>query len=176
MSRPLLLFRATIGAALVTFLPCGPAAAETSKSFVVSADIVTGCLVATNAAGNWGKIDFGSVSGVQSGTVDADLLSGSLSGLQISCTPGTVLSATADTGNQPSGGVRQLGLAGNASARIAYQLYANGGTTPWTTQAIAVAFPIGTQTVALPVKGRATLAGSQRAGNYSDTVRITLSW
>lgn len=154
----------------------GPARAETSKTFQVSADIVAGCMITLTSGGNWGRIDLGSQSGIASGTVQASLAAGAAAGLQIQCTPGTQLGVTADTGNQPIAGVRQMGIAGNATARIPYQLYADGSATPWTTQSIAIAFPIGTSLRALPIVAKATLGGSQRAGAYTDTVHITLAW
>jgi spore coat protein U-like protein len=155
---------------------CGQGSAETQKNFLVSADIVTGCSVATVGAGSWGDIDLGSVTGLTSGTVNADLLSGAATGVQIDCTPGTTLSVTADTGNQPTGGIRQLAITGNATARIPYQLYANGSATPWTTQAVALSFPEGTVRKQLPIHATATLSGNQRAGAYADTVRVTIAW
>lgn len=152
-----------------------PARAETTKSFQVSADIVKGCIVAVNAAGQWGKIDFGSVSGVASGTVDADLLSGAIGGIQIDCTPDTTAYVTVDNGDHAANGTRQMSLGATAFA-VPYQLFADGGSTPWTTQSIAVSFPAGTSRKLLPVRGRATLTRPMAAGAYTDTVRVTLTW
>lgn len=162
--------------AFTSLSSAAPAAAETAKAFTISADIVTGCQITLAAGGNWGKITLPGAAGIQSGTVQADLLSGSSSGIQLECTPGTQLSVTADTGNQPISGVRQLGISGNPAARIPYQLYANGSPTPWTTQSVALAFPVGTSKQLFPVSATATLPGQQRAGTYTDTVRITLAW
>jgi spore coat protein U-like protein len=150
--------------------------AETGKSFQVSADIVKGCLVTVDGAGQWGRIDFGTVSGMAQGTVDADLLSGATSGIQIDCTPNTNASLTADNGDHASNGVRQMGLNGSNSPAIHYQLFADGSSTPWTTQAIPLAFPAGTSHRVLPVLGRATLNRPMAAGTYTDTVRVTLTW
>jgi spore coat protein U-like protein len=152
-----------------------PACAETSKSFQVSADIAKGCIVATNGVGQWGKIDFGTVSGVAQGTVDADLLSGAASGIQIDCTPNTTAYVTVDNGDHAANGVRQLAIGANGP-QIPYVLFANGGNTPWTTQSVALSFPIGTSRRVLPVRGRATLTRPMTAGAYTDTVRVTLTW
>lgn len=152
-----------------------PALAETTKSFQVSADIVKGCIVAVNAAGQWGKIDFGTVSGVAQGTVDADLLSGAVGGIQIDCTPNTTASITVDNGDHAASGMRQLGLGTNGPT-IPYQLFADGSSTPWTTQSIALSFSAGTSRRILPVRGRATLTRPMAAGAYTDTVRVTLTW
>jgi spore coat protein U-like protein len=152
------------------------AAAETTKAFQVSADIVKGCIVSTNGAGQWGRIDLGTVSGVARGTVGADLLSGGVAGLQIDCTPDMTATLTADNGVRGAAGIRALGLNGTSVATIPYQLFADGSATPWTTQSIALSFASGTTRRTLPIRGVATLSGAMAAGVYSDTVRITLSW
>jgi spore coat protein U-like protein len=166
------------GAVLIALLAISmtPARAETSKSFQVSADIVKGCVVATNGAGQWGKIDFGTVSGVAQGTVDADLVSGTAGGIQIDCTPSVNASVTADTGDHAASGMRRMGLNGASATTIPYQLYANGSATPWTTQAIALSFSTGATRRVLPIKGRASLNRAMTGGAYTDTVRVTVTW
>lgn len=151
------------------------AASPVQQSFQVSADVVTGCSVATSGSSQWGSIDLGTVSGIASGTVSASLVSSGGAGLQIDCTPGTTVNVTADAGSNANGGLRRLTLAGDGSRTIAYRLYVNG-TTEWTTQSIPVVFVGGTSRVGLPVSATATLPGSQKAGAYSDTVRVTLAW
>lgn len=163
-------------AALIGMFAAAPAPAQMQKSFQVSADIVNGCLVSTTGNGTWGDIALGNVSSAATGTVEADLVSGGSNGIQIDCTPGMSVTLSADNGNQPVAGTRQLGIAGNASARIPYQLYANGSQTPWTTQAVGLSFPAGTSHQLFPVHAKATLPGGMAAGAYSDTVRVTLSW
>lgn len=162
-------------ASLAIALSPATAAAETTKSFQVSADIVRGCIVASNASGEWGKIDFGTVSGVTSGTVDANLLSGAVSGIQIDCTPNTTASLTVDNGDHAANGVRRMGL-GTTAYAIPYQLFADGSSTPWTTDAVAVSFSSGVSRKVLPIRGRAILTSPMAAGAYSDTVRVTLTW
>jgi spore coat protein U-like protein len=156
---------------------CGAtsATAETSKSFQVSAVVANGCSVTTSGgASSWGNIDLGTVSGVTSGTVQASLLSNGTAGIQIDCTPGMTASVSADTGLNPSsGGVRQL-ISG--TSKVPYLLYANGSNTPWTTNAIALSFPVGTSHLSVPVVAKTTLSGATKAGAYADTVRVTLSW
>jgi spore coat protein U-like protein len=162
--------------ALLAWFAATPAAAQMSKAFQVSADIVNGCLVTTAGSGNWGDIALGSVSSSATGTVEADLISGGANGIQIDCTPGLTVSLSADNGNQPVGGTRQLAITGNASAKVPYQLYANGSNTPWTSQSVSLSFPAGTSHKLFPVHAKATLPGAMVAGAYSDTVRVTLSW
>ena len=157
-------------------LSAAPAQAELTKSFQLSATIANGCSVATTSTGTWGDINLGSVSGITTGTASANLLSGGQAGMQLSCTPGLSVQVSADNGNQPVGGVRQLVHSVNSTSKVPYQLYANGSATPWTTQTITLSFPAGTSQQSLPVKATATLAAPTRAGNYSDTVHVTLSW
>jgi spore coat protein U-like protein len=156
---------------------CGAtsATAETLKSFQVSAVVANGCSVTTSGgASSWGSIDLGTVSGITNGTVQASLLANGTAGIQIDCTPGMTASVTADTGLNPSsGGVRQLA---SGTSKVPYQLYANGSNTPWTTNAIALSFPVGTSHMSVPVVAKATLAGATKAGAYADTVRVTLTW
>ncbi|TVV72249.1 spore coat U domain-containing protein [Sphingomonas solaris] len=154
----------------------GPAAAVTSQSFQVGATVVQGCVVATSGAGRWGSIDFGTVSGVAQGTMDADLLSGGAGGISIECTPGIAVSMSADAGDHAAGGVRRLATASGPGVPIPYQLFLDGGATAWTTQAVALPFAAGVSKRVVAVRGRATLVRPMAAGVYADTVRVTLSW
>ncbi|USI71599.1 Csu type fimbrial protein [Sphingomonas morindae] len=151
-----------------------PATAETAKSFQVSAIVANGCSVTTSGGGSWGSIDLGTVSGVSTATVQASLLQAGQAGLQFDCTPGMTASITADAGLSPtSASIRQLA---SGAGRVPYTLYANGSNVPWTTNAIALSFPVGSSHISMPVIAKATLTGATPAGAYADTVRITLSW
>jgi spore coat protein U-like protein len=154
-------------------LSTAPAQAELSKSFQLTATIANGCSVATTGTGTWGDIDLGTVNSISTGSVSANLTSNGSAGMQLNCTPGTTVQVSADNGNQPVGGVRQLA---NGTSKVPYQIYANGSATPWTTQTIGLTFSAGTSLQSLPVKATATLAPPMKAGAYSDTVHVTLSW
>lgn len=168
--------RAFVAAALAAGCLAAPAAAETTKTFTVAATIASGCLVANGGGGSWGNIDLGTVSGMAAQAVSANLLSGGVSGLQLDCTPGMTANVTADAGLNAAAGTRRLVNAGNAGSPVPYLLYANGGSTPWTTQTVPLAFPVGTSRLSLPVRAVATVPAAARTGTYSDTVRITVSW
>jgi spore coat protein U-like protein len=161
-------------AAACAGLTAWPGEAATSRQFIVNATIVNGCAI-TQAAGSWGRIDFGTTSGVATGTLDANLLLSGSSGLTIECTPGTAATLSADNGNNAASGQRRMVQAG-VTPGVAYSLFANGSTTPWTTQLIGLDFPANFTRRTIPVKGRAILPGTLRAGKYVDTVRITLAW
>lgn len=170
--------RSLAGAAVLAALAVLPARAETAKPFTVGATIAQGCAVVTNSsgAGTFGNINLGTVSGLSAGTASGNLLSSSLTGVQLNCTPGVTASISADQGNQASGGMRRLVHTNQAGSLIPYQLYANNSATPWTNQSISVAFAAGVQSRTLPVQAIASLSGTTRGGDYSDTVRVTVSW
>ncbi|MEH3035885.1 MAG: spore coat U domain-containing protein [Sphingomonas adhaesiva] len=160
--------------ALPLALIAAPAAAETAKPFEVSARILPGCLVATDAGGRWGTIDMGQVAGVPGSIGDATLVSTAGAGLSIECTPGLAVNVTADTGDHPASGERRLQRGGGTDT-IPYRLFADGSATPWAGSALPLSFATG-GTRRLPVRARATLTTPARAGTYTDTVRITLTW
>ncbi|MEH3047325.1 Csu type fimbrial protein [Sphingomonas adhaesiva] len=155
-------------------IAASPAAAETAKPFEVSARILPGCLVATDAGGRWGTIDLGRVAGVPGSIGDATLVSTAGAGLSIECTPGMTVNVTADTGDHAAAGERRLQRSGGTDT-IAYRLFADGSSTPWAGAAVPLSFAAG-GTRLLPVRARATLTAPVAAGTYTDTVRITLSW
>lgn len=150
--------------------------AETQKSFTVAAVIATGCSVAADVSGHWGQINLGTVNGATGGAASANLLNSGITGLRLNCTPGTNVNVTADNGDHASSGARRLAHAVNASSFVPYTIYANNSSTPWTTQAIPVSFPVGTSLQNIPVRAEATVAAPTRAGAYSDTLRVTVTW
>lgn len=166
---------AGLTAVTVTFF-IGVAHAETQRSFQVSAAIVKGCVVAANGASQLGRIDFGTVAGTTTGTLDAAMVSGGTGGIAIECTPDTDVTVTADMGENASGGVRRMKLGGGGTGFVAYQLFADGSSTAWTTQALAYRFATGATRRTLPIVGRAQLTGAMAAGSYADTVRVTIAW
>ncbi len=148
-----------------------PARAETAASFRVSASVSRGCRIVTDDANRLGSIDLGSVAGLRSRTVEGALISAAGAGVSVECTPGVSASLSADKGEHPSGGERQLKLT-TGLALIPYRLFADGQAAPWTD---ALPLPSGGRRL-IPVRAVATLAGPAVAGTYTDTVRVTLSW
>jgi spore coat protein U-like protein len=155
-------------------MTAAPLHAATTRTFLVNATIVNGCSV-SQAAGSWGKINFGTVSGLATGTLDANLMLAGVNGLSVECTPGVTATLTADGGNNAVSGQRRMVQSG-VTTGVPYTLFLNGSTTPWTTQGIALSFLAGSTKQTIPLKGRATLPGPLRAGKYIDTVRITVTW
>jgi spore coat protein U-like protein len=155
-------------------LPCAaiPVAAETSRSFEVSARIVAGCSVAADTAGRWGTIALGSVAGVPGSSAGATLVSVAGAGIAIDCTPGLSATLSADAGDNPDGTARRLKLAGGA-ATIGYTLFADGSQSAWSAP-LPLTFAGTTRLV--PIRAAAALSAPAAAGTYADTVRVTLSW
>lgn len=151
------------------------AEAETTASFRVGADIVRGCFVSSDAGGQWGFIDLGTVDGLSTVPVEAALVASGVSGILVQCTPGGDVALTADAGTHAASGQRRLMREGGSEA-IPYALLATAQRTAWTTQPLTLRFDAGSTQITLPVVARATLPGPMPAGRYSDTVRITLTW
>lgn len=147
--------------------------AQTRADFSVSARIVNGCAVALDTGGVVGQIDFGTLPGTASQSVEADLLSSGGTGIAIECTPGATASVSADMGDHASGGERRMGSGTN---HIAYRLLLGSGPGEWATQPVTLSFPAGGSAQRLALRGRAILTGVHAAGRYSDTVRVTVSW
>jgi spore coat protein U-like protein len=170
VTRHMLLF----GACLLT-VGWSPASAELTKDVTVSADVVSGCRIATTASNSFGDADLGSYPGTSTATAEAVVVGAVGNGLKVQCTPGVQLNLSADGGDHAAGGQRYL--AGPASSTpIAYSLYANGSGTPWTNNSIPLAFTSISPVQTVPIVVRSTLPGNARAGTYTDAVRVTLSW
>jgi len=116
-----------------------------------------------------GDIDFGS-QGVLDENVDAD---GSIT---VTCTNGTDYTLSLDTGSGTDASEVTRFMTG-AGGTIAYSLYKDvGRSTLWGTGENAFS-GIGTgAAVPIPVYGRVPLQNTPAAGEYSDTVTVTLAY
>ncbi|KVL51682.1 spore coat protein U domain-contain protein [Burkholderia cepacia] len=163
------------GAVVLPVASVADTALPTTKTFVASAQIVTGCGVAggTSSGLNFGTLDFGAHPAVASGNVSA---STSGSALQIECSPGSTLKMTVDGGTHPSAGNAQRNLQGPGGAQIAYQLYGDVAHTKVIGVGQAISIPV-SGTATLPIYGVLTLpGGAVRVGTYTDVAQITLSY
>lgn len=148
---------------------------ERRAGFAVGARIVAGCTVATDAAGSWGQIDLGTVPGVTGQTATAGIAADGVSGLVVTCTPGTAATLRADLGQNAAGGQRRL-RSGAAGSALPYALRVGDTAQPWGVQAYALTFLPGVARQTLPVSATVVLPAMTAAGLYTDTVRITLSF
>lgn len=144
-----------------------------TQTFQVSASIVAGCVISGTNTGVFGTLNFGSHSGVESGGASASFVQSTT--LNLACTPGTTLSMSINGGSNYTTS-RNLKLA-NFSNTVPYTLYTNASHTT----AIPVNQPVAlsysnSNNITLPIYGLLQLPGATRAGVYTDTLTVTLSW
>lgn len=157
-----------IGALFVLVLVPGTAwATDATTTMGVSATVLNACLVsATNMA-------FGTYDPTSSVPTDAT------SSISVTCTPGTLFNVGLNAGTTGGATVTTRQMLKGASP-LSYSLYSNAGrSTNWGNTS-------GTDTVAqtatgiLPmsftVYGRIPAQQSVAAGNYTDTVTVTVSY
>lgn len=160
---------------LSLLLAAGGAGAVTTQSFQVNATITPGCSVVAGSGGLLGTLNFGTHTGVESGSVNTSFVpNGSLS---IACTPGVALSMSID-GGQHYTSVRNMQRAGGTS-QVAYRLYSSSSLAAnseiGVNQSVSVAYT-NSNNIALPLFGVALLTGFSPAGNYADQLTVTLTW
>jgi spore coat protein U-like protein len=102
--------------------------------------------------------------------------------LNVTCTlsdPYTIaLSNGSGTGADPTAGASGRKMTGPSSALLAYNLYQDSGyTQAWGTSGAYLYSGTGTGTqVALPVYGRIPASQVAAAGNYTDTINVTVTF
>lgn len=158
---------------LLWLLGCGTSWSLPTQTFQVTASIVAGCVISGTNTGVFGSLNFGSHSGVESGSVSASYVQSTT--LNLACTPGTTLSMSINGGSNYTS-IRNLKLA-NASDVVPYTLYTNASHTTAIpiNQAVALSYS-DSNNITLPIYGLLQLPGTTSAGVYSDTLTVTLSW
>lgn len=146
-----------------------------SQTFRVSALVVAGCVISSVSKGVFGKLDFGTQSGVARGMISTRFVPNA--GFTLSCTPGTTLNMSIDGGSHYSV-TRNLKLV-NDNAVIGYQIFT--GASLHGASAIPVNQSVGlnysnANTITLPVYGLLQLNKAAPAGTYTDTLMVTLNW
>lgn len=144
-----------------------------TSTFQVSASIVAGCVISGTNTGVFGTLNFGTQSGVATATVNASFLQSTT--INLACTPGTTLSMSINQGNNYTT-TRNLKLP-NFSNTVPYMLFSNASRT--TVIPINQAVPLSYSNagnITLPIYGQLQLPGTARAGVYTDTLTVTLSW
>lgn len=152
-----------------------PVSAVTQQSFQVGATITPGCSVASGSGGNFGSLNFGTHSGVESGITSNAFIPNT--SLALACTPGVALSMSIDGGKNYTS-VRNMVRTGS-SEKVPYRLYTSGALTANTeilvNQAVAITYS-NSNSISLPIFGAAQLTGFSPAGAYTDQLTVTLSW
>ncbi|MGK3143486.1 Csu type fimbrial protein [Pantoea sp. C2G6] len=144
-----------------------------TSTFQVSASIVAGCVISGSNTGVFGTLNFGSQSGVAATSVNASYLQSTT--FNLACTPGTTLSMSINQGNNFTT-TRNLKLP-NFSDTVPYTLFSNASrsTVIPVNQAVPLSYS-NASNITLPIYGQLQLPGSARAGVYTDTLTVTLSW
>ncbi|KOC90179.1 fimbrial protein [Winslowiella iniecta] len=147
-----------------------------TQNIQVSASIVAGCVVSGTNTGVFGTLDFGTHSGVMSGSVSASYVQSTT--INLACTPNTTLNMSINGGTHSATNTRNLKIA-NFSDLVSYRLYTNANHTAVSEipidQNVALTYS-NANNITLPIYGLLQLNGVKRAGNYSDTLTVTLSW
>ncbi len=154
--------------------------AATSTNFQINANITNGCLinntVLTNGAsvGNLGALDFGSDSALSTSTKVSTFLPAN--NFLLSCTPNVALTMRIN-GGLTFMSTRHLKHQ-STNTTIPYYLFSDSARTQsiGLNQAISVNTVISSANINLPLYGRLTLPGNLIAGNYLDTLTVTLEW
>ena len=153
-------------------LLAAPLDAATTSSFLVTAQIVAGCLVVGGVT-SYGTLDYGSQSALATGTLGT-----SLGGTTVTfqCTPGVALSMSVDGGQNSASGTRNLKRTGGTQV-LAYQLYRDAAYSQvlGIGQSVTVSYTDATA-IKLPVYGRTQLPGTLPAGTYTDVVQVSVTW
>ena len=135
-----------------------------TATFQVSASVVAGCVVSGTNTGVFGTLNFGTQSGVSSSSVSASYVQST-----------TAVSMSIDGGSNYSS-TRNLKVSGNTNT-VPYYLYTNVAHTTAIPVNSAVALSYSNaNNITLPIYGLLTLPGPTRAGTYTDTLTVTLSW
>ncbi|BBL29300.1 Csu type fimbrial protein [Pantoea ananatis] len=163
----------TVGGLLLWVSGNGWGITTSSTTFQVSASIVAGCVVSGTNTGIFGTLNFGTQSGLATNSVSASYVQSST--INLACTPGTTLSMTINGGSNYAS-TRNLKLANNTNT-VPYYLYSNAART--TPIPVNTAVPLSysnANNITLPIYGSLQLPGPTRAGVYSDTLSVTLTW
>ncbi|MCW2365144.1 spore coat protein U-like protein [Sphingobium sp. B11D3B] len=172
-----------IALSLLGAAPCWfqPATAETTAQFQVAATITAGCLVSglggSGSASAVGLLDFGEDSTFSMATHTASL--GGSQSITLRCTPGANVTMSIDGGHHAAAGSRHLQLGGNNAARIAYVVCSDATCNQPVAIGAGTAMVVtsgNSNDVHLPVYGRLMLPGGLPAGDYTDTLTVTLQW
>jgi len=144
-----------------------------TSTFQVTASIVAGCVISGTSTGVFGTLDFGTQSGVATSTVNASFVQST--SINLACTPGTTLSMSINQGSNFTT-TRNLKLP-NFTNTVPYTLFSNASRTTVipVNQAVSLSYS-NANNITLPIYGQLQLPGTARAGVYTDTLTVTLSW
>ncbi|NVN01643.1 MULTISPECIES: Csu type fimbrial protein [Asaia] len=164
------------------FMACGlPAQAATTATMTVGAQIIAGCAVNGSAVlsgaalGALGTLDFGSAPSLSVSESYAQFRLADA--MALTCTPGVAVSMSVDGGLHYRDGTRNM-LRSGGSENVAYALYRDDSHSVAMLPGNAVALDTSKSPSPLTIilYGAATPTGKLPAGDYLDTVTVTIQW
>ncbi|HGM5489087.1 TPA: spore coat U domain-containing protein [Serratia fonticola] len=167
---------------LVSLVLCGVAGAATpiKTTFTVTATLTNGCAFGSSLSSpisNLGIINFGTMTTIAN---NVDTVSSAGAGsVVVTCTPGATVTIAMDYGIHGGNATRRFMQNGANSDTLGYQLFMDANRSQvWGNGALAMSipsFPSTTQTY--PVYARLyAVTTLPSAGNYTDTVTVTLTY
>lgn len=167
---------------LLPLMLCGVAGAATptTTTFTVTATLTNGCAFGSSFSSptsNLGIINFGTMTTIAS---NVDTVSSTGAGsVVVTCTPGTSVQIAMDYGIHGGSATRRFMQNTANSDTLGYQLFRDANRTQvWGNGALVMSipsFPSTTQTY--PVYARLyAVTTLPSAGNYTDTVTVTLTY
>lgn len=165
-------------APMAFFLSFMASANELRGDVDVLLSIGEGCAIngqATAGVNKFGTVDFGEHSNLNL-FIDAESVGAATSSIELTCNNALAYNIALDDGQNPNTGQRRVQRGGIDF--VAYDLYQDSARTArWGSGAEAQAFTGNGSAQPVVVYGR-VLAGqtTPAAGDYSDTVRMTITW
>jgi len=162
-----------IACGLPLLIRCFSAWGLPTSTFQVTASVVAGCVISGTNTGVFGTLNFGTQSGVAATPASASFVQST--SINLACTPGTTLSMSINQGANFTT-TRNLKLP-NFSNTVPYTLFSNASRTTVipVNQAVPLSYS-NANNITLPIYGQLQLPGTARAGVYTDTLTVTLSW
>jgi spore coat protein U-like protein len=174
--------RAMCAAVVASMVAAAGVQASVTGSMGVQLQLENGCIVSGSsdalAAVNFGTMDFGAAPTIFANSLHAQA---AISGVnvQLECSAGAALNILVGNGANALGGVRRMASSGNF---VEYRLFSqpNGGGTEYTTSSgaldLSALVPGAGGAFDLPIYGVVAPQAGLVAGNYSDTVSVTLTF
>ncbi len=146
---------------------------------LTSACSISGTLLAQGSSTNFGTLDFGSQTTLFT-QHDAQVVSGSNSGISLTCSPGIspelMITGGSNDASKSGGHLHALAF---GTSNVPYDLYSDSSHSTVIQNNTAVAFATSSTTYTTNLYGRVFGSGTASAlpaGTYTDTLNVTLSF
>ncbi|WWO95525.1 MAG: spore coat U domain-containing protein [Candidatus Dasytiphilus stammeri] len=148
------------------------AGGQIENNLDVRITIGNGCEITRGTLMHFGKIDFGEYPNLKN-VIDGKSTDGKAGSIGLNCTKGLTFHISLNNGLQAEG--KQRRMKGEQGDYIKYDLYQDANhTTLWDNNKFS---DMGTgKETSLIIYGRIPAQPSVKAGTYTDTVTVTVSW